>query len=83
MAAWAAAATFIADHFSGWGGRIRTSERIRPPVPWVDLTLGERPVEKRREALKRLVGGVGGILFCEALAAEGAVAFSQGLRTRP
>jgi hypothetical protein len=45
--------------------------------------LGERPVEKRREALKRLVGGVGGILFCEALAAEGAVAFSQGLRTRP
>jgi bifunctional non-homologous end joining protein LigD len=32
-----------------------------------------RPLEVRREALQRLVAGVNGILFSEALAADGAV----------
>jgi hypothetical protein len=36
-----------------------------------DLRL--RPLEARREALRRLVDGVDGIMFSEALAAEGAV----------
>jgi hypothetical protein len=39
--------------------------------------LGERPVEKRRGALKRLVAGAKGILFSEALAAEGAAVLSK------
>ena len=41
-----------------------------------DLRL--RPLEARREALKQLVAGVSGILFSEALAAEGAVVFAKG-----
>jgi hypothetical protein len=40
-----------------------------------DLRL--RPIEARREALQRLVAGVDGILFSEALAAEGAVVFAK------
>ena len=36
-----------------------------------------RPIEVRREALMRLVAGVGGILFSESLAAEGAVVFAK------
>jgi bifunctional non-homologous end joining protein LigD len=35
------------------------------------------PIEARREALMRLVAGVDGILFSEALAAEGAVVFTH------
>ena len=34
-----------------------------------------RPIEARRETLTRLVDGVDGILFSEALAAEGAIVF--------
>jgi bifunctional non-homologous end joining protein LigD len=40
-----------------------------------DLRL--RTLEARREALQRLVDGVGGILFSEAFAAEGAVVFAK------
>jgi bifunctional non-homologous end joining protein LigD len=40
-----------------------------------DLRL--RPLEARREALQRLVTGVGGIVFSEALAAEGVVVFAK------
>jgi bifunctional non-homologous end joining protein LigD len=40
-----------------------------------DLRL--RPLEARRAALQRLVAGVGGILFSEALAAEGEVVFAK------
>jgi bifunctional non-homologous end joining protein LigD len=40
-----------------------------------DLRL--KPLEARREALQRLVAGVGGILFSEALAAEGAGMFAK------
>jgi bifunctional non-homologous end joining protein LigD len=40
-----------------------------------DLRL--RPIEARREALRRLVAGVSGILFSEALEAEGAVVFAH------
>ncbi len=36
-----------------------------------------RPLEVRREALQQLVAGVNGILFSEALAAEGAVVFAK------
>ena len=36
-----------------------------------------RPLEVRREALQRLVAGVNGILFSEALAADGAVVFAK------
>jgi bifunctional non-homologous end joining protein LigD len=36
-----------------------------------------RPLEARREALQRLVAGVQGILFSEALAADGAVVFAK------
>ena len=35
------------------------------------------PIEARREAFMRLVSGVDGILFSEALAAEGAVVFAK------
>ena len=37
----------------------------------------------RREPLQRLVEGVDGILFSEALAADGAVVVRQGVRARP
>jgi ATP-dependent DNA ligase len=37
----------------------------------------ERPIEKRREALARLVVGVEGVVLSEALAAEGAVVFKS------
>ena len=40
-----------------------------------DLRL--RPIEERRSALLQLVVGVNGILFSEALAAEGAVVFAK------
>jgi bifunctional non-homologous end joining protein LigD len=40
-----------------------------------DLRL--KPLEARREALEQLVAGVNGILFSEALAAEGAVVFEK------
>ena len=40
-----------------------------------DLRL--RPLEARREALTQLVAGVDGILFSEALVAEGAVVFAK------
>jgi bifunctional non-homologous end joining protein LigD len=36
-----------------------------------------RPLEARREALQRLVAGISGILFSEALGAEGAVVFAK------
>ena len=36
-----------------------------------------RPLEARREALMQLVDGVSGILFSEALAAEGAIVFAK------
>ena len=42
----------------------------------VDLT-GERPVEKRREALMGLVAEASGISFSEALAAEDAIVFAK------
>jgi bifunctional non-homologous end joining protein LigD len=37
----------------------------------------ERPIEARREALARLAAGVKGIVFSEALAADGAVVFAK------
>jgi ATP-dependent DNA ligase len=40
-----------------------------------DLRL--RPIEKRREALMRLVGDAKAIVFSEALAAEGAIVFMK------
>ena len=42
-----------------------------------DEDLRLRPIEARREALRRLVDGVGGIVFSEALVAEGAVVFAK------
>ena len=41
-----------------------------------------RPIEARRDALMRLVDGVSGILFSEALAAEGG-GVRQGVQARP
>jgi bifunctional non-homologous end joining protein LigD len=40
-----------------------------------DLRL--RPLEERREALSRLVAGLDGVLFSEAIEAEGAVVFAK------
>ena len=40
-----------------------------------DLPL--RPIEARREALMRLVAGAKGIVFSEALVAEGAIVFAK------
>ena len=40
-----------------------------------DLRL--RPIEARREALTRLVAGAKGVVFSDALAAEGAVGFAK------
>jgi bifunctional non-homologous end joining protein LigD len=37
----------------------------------------ERPIEARQEALARLVAGAKGIVFSEALAADGAVVFKK------
>jgi bifunctional non-homologous end joining protein LigD len=40
----------------------------------------ERPIEARREALARLVAGANGIVFSEALAAEGAIVFKKACK---
>jgi bifunctional non-homologous end joining protein LigD len=61
------------------------NERLMPQATLVAFDLlrldGDnqrlRPLEARREALKRLVAGVDGILFSEALAADGAVVFAK------
>jgi ATP-dependent DNA ligase len=46
--------------------------------------LRQHPLERRRDALSRLVAGVDNILFSEALAVEGAIVFArQGLRDGP
>jgi bifunctional non-homologous end joining protein LigD len=42
-----------------------------------------RPIEARREALMQLVDGVSGILFSEALAADGAVVFAKACGRTP
>jgi bifunctional non-homologous end joining protein LigD len=39
-----------------------------------------RPLEERREALMWLVDGVSGILFSEAIAAEGEVVFAKACK---
>jgi len=39
--------------------------------------LRQRPLEERREALSRLIAGLGGIVFSEAIAAEGAIVFAK------
>jgi bifunctional non-homologous end joining protein LigD len=42
--------------------------------------LSQRPIEERRDALSRLIRGVHGILFSEALAAEGAIVFAEACK---
>ena len=42
--------------------------------------LRQRPLEERRDALSRLVHGVDGVQFSEALAAEGAVVFAHACK---
>jgi bifunctional non-homologous end joining protein LigD len=42
--------------------------------------LRQRPLEERRKALARLVAGVDGIVFSEALATEGAIVFAHAGR---
>ena len=42
--------------------------------------LRQRPLEERREALSRLVHGVDGVVFSEALATEGAVVFAHACK---
>ena len=42
--------------------------------------LRQRPLEERRDALARLVAGVDGIRFSEALATEGAVVFAHACK---
>jgi bifunctional non-homologous end joining protein LigD len=42
--------------------------------------LRQRPLEERRDALSRLVAGVDGVWFSEALAAEGAVVFAHACK---
>jgi bifunctional non-homologous end joining protein LigD len=42
--------------------------------------LRAHPLEKRRKALARLVAGLDGVLFSEALAAEGAAAFAKACK---
>jgi bifunctional non-homologous end joining protein LigD len=39
--------------------------------------LRQRPLEKRRDTLSRLIAGVDGVVFSEAIAAEGAVVFAK------
>jgi ATP-dependent DNA ligase len=46
-----------------------------------DLRL--RPLRARREALMRLVAGVVGIVFSEALVAKGAVVFAEACELVP
>jgi ATP-dependent DNA ligase len=59
-----------------WGGLQATLVAFDlPRLNGEDLRL--RPLEARREALQRLVAGVNGILFSEALAADGAVVFAK------
>jgi ATP-dependent DNA ligase len=41
------------------------------------VDLRQRPIEARRDVLSRLVRGVDGILFSEALMAEGALVFRR------
>jgi ATP-dependent DNA ligase len=42
-----------------------------------------RPIEARREALVRLVTGADGIVFSEAIVAEGAVVFAKACELGP
>ena len=42
--------------------------------------LRQRPLEERRDVLSRLVAGVDGVVFSEALATEGAVVFAHACR---
>ena len=42
--------------------------------------LRQRPLEERRDELSRVVAGVDGILFSEALVAEGALVFAKACK---
>ena len=48
----------------------------------ISLTLNDedcrqRPLEERREALSRLVAGIDGVVFSEAIEADGAIVFAK------
>ena len=57
-------------------GAGRFFRRVRSLEPNED-DLRPRPLEERREALSRLVAGIDGIIFSEAIAAEGALVFAK------
>jgi hypothetical protein len=57
---------------------IRHPGDYKPPrtqPKWGDLL--KRPIKERRNALPRLVAGVNGTLYSEAVVAEGAVVFAK------
>ena len=65
--------------------------RRDPPAGFISLVafdllrldgddLRQRPLEERREALLRLVAGVDGIRFSEAVAADGAIVFAHACK---
>src|SRR5271157_1911035 len=72
---------------SGWtlprraadqGRRVRRfSRRVRSPLTLNDEDCRQRPLEERREALSRLVAGIDGVVFSEAIEADGAIVFAK------
>jgi hypothetical protein len=46
-------------------------------------TIARAPIEKRRRPLTRLIAHVDGVIFNEALAAEGSVAFKKACELGP
>ena len=63
------------------GIRFQAAQReraaIKPPSEPALSPCPQRPLEERRDELSRVVAGVDGILFSEALAAEGALVFAK------
>ena len=50
----------------------------------------KQPLEARREALSKLIAGIGGVVFSDAIAAEGALVFAkacemglEGINSKP
>ena len=80
------AVVFLPDGHSDFAGLLTKAGGKQASLVAFDLLgleaddLRQRPLEERRDALARLVRGVDGIVFSEALATEGAVVFAHACR---
>ena len=80
------AVAFLPDGHSDFAGLRTKAGGERASFVAFDLLglegddLRQRPLEERRDALSRLVAGVDGVQFTEALAAEGAIVFAHACK---